>query len=154
MVGIGGGVLPKVRLGDVVISAPLGQFPGVVQWDFGKAGQGSKFERTGSLNNPPISLLTALAKLETTYEMEGSQIPDFLDELKKKYPKLVPKYLRSDSLEDVLFKAEYNHVNESPSPTYGSIQKDENIEEEETCQHCDRSQVVRGKPETCVSTMA
>src|ERR1700756_3707519 len=63
MVGIGGGVPPKVRLGDVVVSTPVGQFPGVVQWDLGKAKQGDNFERTGSLNNPPSSLLTALTKL-------------------------------------------------------------------------------------------
>jgi nucleoside phosphorylase len=50
MVGIGGGIPPKVRLGDVVVSTPVGQFPGVVQWDFGKAKQGGNFERTGSLN--------------------------------------------------------------------------------------------------------
>jgi nucleoside phosphorylase len=31
MVGIGGGIPPKVRLGDVVVSTPVGQFPGVVQ---------------------------------------------------------------------------------------------------------------------------
>jgi hypothetical protein len=51
-VGIGGGVSPKVRLGDEVVSTPVGQFPGVVQWDFGKAKEGSSFERTGSLNKP------------------------------------------------------------------------------------------------------
>lgn len=51
MVGIGGGIPPKVRLGDVVVSTPVGQFPGVVQWDFGKAKEGGDFERTGSLNN-------------------------------------------------------------------------------------------------------
>jgi hypothetical protein len=59
MVGIGGGVPPKVRLGDVVVSTPVGQFPGVVQWDFGKAKEGGGFERTGSLNNPPTLLLSA-----------------------------------------------------------------------------------------------
>lgn len=143
MVGIGGGVPPTVRLGDVVISTPVGQFPGVVQWDIGKANQGSKFERKGSLNNPPTSLLTALTRLETKHEMEGSQIPDYLDELKQKWPKLVRKYLRSNSLEDVLFKADYNHVNENPN--CGSIQEVENGEDEETCQHCDRSQVVKRK---------
>lgn len=40
MVGIGGGVPHKdvdIRLGDVVVSTPLGQHPGVVQWDIGKA---------------------------------------------------------------------------------------------------------------------
>lgn len=40
MVGIGGGVPPEVRLGDVVVGMPVGEFSGVVQWDFGKAEQG------------------------------------------------------------------------------------------------------------------
>ena len=56
MVGIGGGIPPKVRLGDVVVSTPTDEFPGVVQWDFGKAEQSSSFKRTGSLNNPPSGL--------------------------------------------------------------------------------------------------
>ncbi len=51
MVGIGGGVPPRVRLGDIVVSTPAGQFPGVVQWDIGKAKEGGNFERIGSLNN-------------------------------------------------------------------------------------------------------
>ena len=98
MVGIGGGVPPKVRLGDVVVSTPVGRFPGVVQWDFGKAKGGGSFERTGSLNSPPSSLLAALTKLEMDYELTGSRIPEYLDELRQKWPRLVPKYLRSDSL--------------------------------------------------------
>ena len=36
MVGIGGGVPPKVRLGDIVVSTPAADYPGVVQWDIGK----------------------------------------------------------------------------------------------------------------------
>jgi nucleoside phosphorylase len=36
MVGIGGGVPPKVRLGDVVVSKSVGEFGGVVQRDFGE----------------------------------------------------------------------------------------------------------------------
>jgi hypothetical protein len=97
MVGIGGGIPPKVRLGDVVVSTE------VVQWDFGKAKQGGNFERTGALNDPPRTLLTAITKLETEHELNGSKIPDNLEELKRKWPRLIPKYLRSDSLEDVLF---------------------------------------------------
>lgn len=53
IVGIGGGIPTKVRLGDVVVSTPVGQFPGVVQWDFGNAKEGGTLERTGFLNNPP-----------------------------------------------------------------------------------------------------
>lgn len=102
MVGIGGGVPPKVRLGDVVVSTPVKNFPGVVQWDLGKAEEGGKFERTGSLDRPPKALLTALTKLKTGHELNGPMIPQYLDDLKTNWPKLVPKYTRSDSLKDPL----------------------------------------------------
>ncbi|KAF9876821.1 hypothetical protein CkaCkLH20_05667 [Colletotrichum karsti] len=139
MIGIGGGIPPKVRLGDVVVSTPIGQYPGVVQWDFGKAQEGGRFERTGALNNPPGFLLTALAKLESTHEMEGSKINDFLEDMRRKWSRLAPKYLRSASLEDVLFKANYKHV-ETADET------DEDDEEEEVaCKLCDRTQAKKRK---------
>lgn len=144
MVGVGGGIPPKVRLGDVVVSIPIGQFPGVVQWDLGKAKLGGSFERTGSLNNPPTSLLTALAKLETENDLNGSKIPEYLDELERKWPRLAPKYLKSDSLEDVLFKADYGHVNESTGN--GNSLDNDGDAEEESCRFCDRAMVVRRKP--------
>jgi nucleoside phosphorylase len=106
MVGIGGGIPPKVRLGDIVVSTPVDQYPGVVQWDMGKAEKGGNFKRTGALNNPPSALLTALAKLETKHEMHGSKIHDYLEELGEKYPKLASKYTWSDSLKDPLFTPE------------------------------------------------
>jgi nucleoside phosphorylase len=105
MVGIGGGIPPKVRLGDVVVSTPTKKYPGVVQWDFGKAEKGGHFERIGALNNPPTQLLTALSKLETERETKGSQIPRYLDELAKMFPLLVPKYIKSDSLKDPLLSS-------------------------------------------------
>lgn len=115
MVGIGGGIPPKVRLGDVVVSAPVDQYPGVVQWDFGKAEKDGKFKRTGVLNNPPSALLTALTKLETEHEMNGSKIHHYLDDLEKKWPNLVPKYTRSASLKDPLFAADNSHHNQNRS---------------------------------------
>ncbi|KAH8587984.1 ankyrin repeat-containing domain protein [Bisporella sp. PMI_857] len=102
MVGIGGGIPPNVRLGDVVISSPDYQYPGVVQWDLGKTEEGGKFIRTGALNNPPSALLTALTKLESAHDMNGSKVPRYLDDLKKNWPNLVPKYILSDSLKDPL----------------------------------------------------
>ncbi|KAK1985717.1 nucleoside phosphorylase domain-containing protein [Colletotrichum cereale] len=140
MVGIGGGVSSKVRLGDVVVSTPTGQYPGVVQWDFGKAAGGGCFERVGALNNPPGFILTALAKLESVHEMEGSKMTGFLEDLLHKWPRLAPKYLRSDSLEDVLFKADYDHVEGKASDD-----TDED-EEDETCRFCDRAQTRKRKP--------
>ncbi|RYP49030.1 hypothetical protein DL768_005170 [Monosporascus sp. mg162] len=144
MVGIGGGIPPKVRLGDVVVSIPVGQFSGVVQWDFGKAKEGG-FERTGSLNNPPNLLLTALTKLETKHELTGSKIPEYLKELKEKWPRLIPKYLKSDSLEDILCKPDYSHINESRN--YGAISdEDDEVETEESCQLCNKAKLVKRKP--------
>ncbi|KAK6212007.1 hypothetical protein LQW54_005535 [Pestalotiopsis sp. IQ-011] len=112
LVGIGGGVPPKVRLGDVVVSVPQGVHPGVVQWDMGKTEQGGTFRRTGALNNPPTSLLTALALLESDRELGISEIPRYLEELGMKFPSLKEKYLKSD-LKDVLFDAKYSHDSEA-----------------------------------------
>src|SRR2546430_8621425 len=46
-------------------------------------------------------------------EMDGPKIPQYLEALKKKWPRLAQKYTRSDSLEDVLFKPEYGHINKN-----------------------------------------
>ncbi|KAL7959305.1 ankyrin repeat-containing domain protein [Trichoderma compactum] len=156
MVGIGRGVPPKVRLGDVVISTPSGQHPGVVQWDLGRAIEGGTFERTGALSNPPSSLLTALAKLETEHEPMGSKIPGFLEELEEKFPRLAKKYLKSDSLQDVLFKPNYPHANEpftdTEGPTGAVVEpSQEEVEEgteeeyEEPCPFCDKNNILQKK---------
>ncbi|KAK6345458.1 hypothetical protein TWF718_007374 [Orbilia javanica] len=102
MVGIGGGVPPKVRLGDVVVGTPTGVHPGVIQWDFGKEEADGSFKRTGAMSNPPRVLLKALTRLETIHDSEGTQIPEHLDSLKKKWPRLVPKYTWTESLKDPL----------------------------------------------------
>jgi nucleoside phosphorylase len=152
MVGIGGGIPPKVRLGDVVVSTPKDEFPGVVQWDMGKAEEGGKFKRTGSLNNPPSALLTALTLLKSEHEMNGPKIPQYLDDLQKNWPRLASKYMRPDSLEDILFKSDYGHVNESSADfdavpeNKGNEEDEEAKEEKDCCRFCDRSKVVKRKP--------
>ncbi|KAH9209105.1 nucleoside phosphorylase domain-containing protein [Leptodontidium sp. 2 PMI_412] len=158
MVGIGGGVSTSVRLGDVVVSTPTDRFGGVVQWDFGKTEQGGIFERTGALNRPPTELLAALTKLEKEHAMKGSKIPQYLEELKKNWPRLVPKYIRSESLKDVLFRADYNHVGSSAicdigtsgsGAKEGEEEEDDEEEDEEEgrhCIHCDQSKIFRRKP--------
>lgn len=55
MVGIGGGVpslVADIRLGDVVVSKPTGQAPGIVQYDFGKTTP-TRHLRVGTQNMPP-----------------------------------------------------------------------------------------------------
>ncbi|KAF4816976.1 Ankyrin-1 [Colletotrichum siamense] len=118
LVGIGGGVPPTVRLGDVVVSTPTTNSPGVVQWDFGKTrstdnGKATEFERIGALNKPPTCLLTAISKLESLHALRGSQIQKYLDEMGNRWPRLLPKYARSAVLHrDFLFSASYCHVGE------------------------------------------
>lgn len=70
MVGIGGGVPPKVRLGDVVVSSPAYNCPGVVQWDSGIM-QSDSFTPIGVLDKPPEVLRAAIAKLEANREING-----------------------------------------------------------------------------------
>ncbi|OPB41681.1 hypothetical protein A0O28_0102400 [Trichoderma guizhouense] len=141
LVGIGGGIPPKVRLGDVVVSTPDGQFPGVVQWDLGKSLEG------------------ALGKLESKHELEGSKIPDILEEFGKAYPQAAKQYLNSTSLKDVLFKPNYLHIcgkrtedigEDDYLGEYGASDDDnddgeEEDDDEEGCISCDPSQIVRRK---------
>lgn len=109
MVGIGGGIPDRdVRLGDVVVSVPQDAFPGVVQWDMGRASQ-EGFQRTGALNHPPNILLSAVSKLRTEHDLNGPRIQMYLDQMKEKYPRLASKYMRSDALKDILFASDYAH---------------------------------------------
>ncbi|KAF5986977.1 ankyrin protein [Fusarium bulbicola] len=155
MVGIGGGVPSnKVRLGDVVVSTPTSTFAGVVKWDFGKHHDGEDdFERTGALDHPPQSLLTALTLLEAQQNLEGTKIPSYLEEVKKKWPMLASKFLRNDSLKDVLFKASYSHVKKSTLGGEGGGQEsddEDEDEEHESCHLCDKSMTVKRPPRDMV----
>src|SRR5277367_3499427 len=67
LVGIGGGVPAKtdngiIRLGDIVVSRPVDEHSGAIQYDHGKAKVG-QFERTGALAPPPAVLLSAVQDL-------------------------------------------------------------------------------------------
>ncbi|OJI98667.1 hypothetical protein ASPVEDRAFT_125849, partial [Aspergillus versicolor CBS 583.65] len=99
LVGIAGGVPSNqadIRLGDVVISQPNGQYGGVVQYDFGKTIPGG-FQRVGSLNAPSHDLLTALSKLKANPAAARHAID-------------ASKTYQPPSSTDVLFHASYDHV--------------------------------------------
>ncbi|KAE8396415.1 hypothetical protein BDV23DRAFT_192206 [Aspergillus alliaceus] len=107
MVGIGGGIPSSkvdIRLGDVVVSQPSATHGGVVQYDFGKALQGDRFQRRGLLNCPPQALLTALARLQAKHRVSRSAIPTYLAEMMRKYPHMRRDY-SPDGLLDILHEA-------------------------------------------------
>ncbi|KUM55675.1 hypothetical protein ACN42_g11571, partial [Penicillium freii] len=106
MVGIGGGIPSKVSLGDVVVSQPVADYHGVIQWDMGKLERDGRFVHTGSLNRPPNALLNASNQLKSNHEMYGSKINEYLDDMERKFPRLAPKYTRCEALQDPLLVSE------------------------------------------------
>ncbi|USP74433.1 hypothetical protein yc1106_01707 [Curvularia clavata] len=106
MVGIGGGVPSEeadIRLGDVVVSKPLGIHGGVVQYDFGKTTPG-EFQRTGSLNSPPKILLNAVAKVRAHHIRGKGRFIEHLAKLEN-----LPGFSREAAGSDVLFEPDYDH---------------------------------------------
>lgn len=50
------------------------------------------------------------------HEREGSEIPRFLMELEKRWPKFASRYLRNEAMEDVLFKSKCAYIESAPMP--------------------------------------
>lgn len=130
MVGVGGGVPPIVKLGDVVISTPTYHYPGVIQWDLGIVEHGNKFRQIGSMNKAPEALRTAITKMRAQHERRGhdTRFISILKEVQsREAPYFVSRYLPfNNNIEDVLFQADYNHNVTALN-----------------CRHCDQSKVVR-----------
>ena len=127
LVGIGGGVPDleneiDIRLGDIVVSKPTKTAGGVVQYDMGKETL-KGFERTGTLNKPSAVLRAAVQQLVAQHELEDSQVPLYLSQMLKKFPKM--KYTHPDAEQDQLFETAYHHQGGK------------------TCAGCDSSQVIR-----------
>ncbi|KAF3315411.1 hypothetical protein TWF173_003951 [Orbilia oligospora] len=113
MVGIGGGIPTKadIRLGDVVVSVPTGQCPGVVQHDRGKIVVGGHTEQTGNLHGPPRGLLNVVSKLRAIHSSDGNHIFQLLEEAESKLSKKIG-FIRPKE-DDILFRAEYDHIDSS-----------------------------------------
>ncbi|KAH0161653.1 purine and uridine phosphorylase, partial [Aureobasidium melanogenum] len=108
MVGIGGGVPSEqhdIRLGDIVVSQPTGQYGGVVQYDFGKTHPGGVFERTGSLCPPPDVLLAALNGVKVSQLTNRFSIAAHLSSLAER----LPDYKFPSQLSDDLYHPDHLH---------------------------------------------
>ncbi|KAH9231531.1 hypothetical protein K456DRAFT_1773148 [Colletotrichum gloeosporioides 23] len=111
LVGIGGGV-PNVeddvdiRLGDVVISQPSGQYGGVIQYDFGKTGADGRIARIGSLNAPPTILLNASSQLRANDILDKTKVDMYLSE----FLSSKPKFASPGPKKDVLYEAKAQHI--------------------------------------------
>ncbi|KAG9853442.1 purine and uridine phosphorylase, partial [Aureobasidium melanogenum] len=128
MVGIGGGVpsqVPDIRLGDVVVSLPVGTHGGVIQYDFGKM-ELDGFRRKGHLDKPPKALLSAVTSLRAKHELDEPDFPEYLIAISKK-PRMAKKYGFQGSENDQLFDNNNQHVvrdpreDDLPQVFYGTI---------------------------------
>lgn len=112
MVGIGGGAPTRkddIRLGDIVVSSPGNGYPGVFQYDYGKAIQNREFQTTRQLDQPPTAVRTAVQALKTTHEIHGHYFNETIGSiLGKCRPKIRKKYSRPTA-EDRLYQPGYVH---------------------------------------------
>ncbi|KAH0497651.1 hypothetical protein TgHK011_004940 [Trichoderma gracile] len=147
MVGIGGGMPQNnVRLGDVVISCPKGKSPGVVQWDAGKALSGGVFQRKGSLNKPPTTMLAALSNLESHAVESHAKVGRYMSRLQARND--VPKsFVSSSLLTDVLYHSSYRHVGPTVTAAGDHFESQLNANPIE-CSLCDKTKIVKGSPKT------
>ncbi|KAI1740709.1 nucleoside phosphorylase domain-containing protein [Xylaria scruposa] len=114
-VGIGGGVPSDrhpIRLGDVVISMPYGEYGGVVQYDLGRE-TNSGFELKGFLWPPPAILRNAAQDMQSDHRVQSNKIEDYLEVMLTKWPRLVD--YKQPSMPDVLFDESYPHVPDAPT---------------------------------------
>lgn len=114
MVGTAGGAPSKendIRLGDVVVSTPNNskRLGGVVHYFFGASIQEAGFERRGSLNSPPDSLLSAVALLWQKHHRGHLQIDDLIRKLIYDNAPDYDNYKRPPRSSDVLFKPTFLH---------------------------------------------
>ncbi|KAF3318067.1 hypothetical protein TWF173_008806 [Orbilia oligospora] len=124
MVGIGGGapLLPQndIRLGDVVVGIPKGNYGGILPYLFGKTMQEGKFVQTGRyLNGPPTLFLNAISKLRS--EQDSGIHTILADALSKE--SVSGKFARPGV--DRLYEMDYDHLDETKS-----------------CSDCDSSKLV------------
>ncbi|KAH8431452.1 uncharacterized protein LDX57_009114 [Aspergillus melleus] len=136
LVGIGGGVPTRteqgnIHLGHVVVSKPVGEHSGVVQYDHGKAEVG-QFRHTGYLAPPPTVLLNAAREMDIRRAMtQGDPLLNHIARIDTAVRGL-RRYKYPGANKDHLFRAEYVH----PDP-HVSCQK---------C-GCDSSQIVDRRAE-------
>ncbi|KAH7123382.1 nucleoside phosphorylase domain-containing protein, partial [Dactylonectria estremocensis] len=126
LVGIGGGVPNHendIRLGDVVVSMPNGQYGGVVQYDLGRETR-SGFERKGFLASPPAILRSAVEKMRSDHMLMDNKVNEFVFAMIQRGGRLA-NYRRPSRQLDVLFKPEDAH---HPSQA--------------TCRNCNKGEVI------------
>jgi nucleoside phosphorylase len=129
LTGIGGGVpeAHDIRLGDVVVSMPHGQYGGVVQYDLGKDTDGG-FTLKGFLSAPPREVINAVCEMKSDHRIKNNQVEYFISAMLEKGNGL-DEYRRPPNTLDVLFATDSPHVSGR-----------------KTCERCDRERILERQP--------
>lgn len=138
LVGIGGGVpSPRhdIRLGDVVISMPDGQYGGVVQYDLGKDTEAG-FNLKGFLWPLPSRLRSAVEKMRSDHLDAPNKVSTFISAILRRSPGL-SSYERPPDQLDTLFEADYPHV------PHEYVCQEYDAEEADECARCDPERAVK-----------
>ncbi|KKP02874.1 hypothetical protein THAR02_05050 [Trichoderma harzianum] len=112
MVGIAAGIpslAHDIRLGDIVVSYPEGTCGGVVQYDMGKIVKEGKLMRTGSLNAPPRSLITAVTNMRAATLTDDPRYPEYIEKAIQRSARTQLNFTRPDPSTDRLFQTHYEH---------------------------------------------
>ncbi|KAI4598780.1 hypothetical protein KJ359_002672 [Pestalotiopsis sp. 9143b] len=130
LTGIGGGVPSDshdIRLGDVVVSMPEGQYGGVVQYDLGKDTEAG-FKLKGFLSAPPPRLRAAVNNMRSDHRLEDNRIEEFVTAMLQRGRRL-GDFRRPRAESDVLFRGDYPHPTGQP-----------------TCNECDQANIIARLP--------
>jgi nucleoside phosphorylase len=114
MVGIGGGIPTEemdMRLGDIAVSKPGYNDGGVVQYDYGQTVRKGRFIRSGTLNQPPTLLLTALATIQERHERGEREYVRLVQNIPQE---LANNFSFPGAENDRLFNSNYDHVANRP----------------------------------------
>jgi nucleoside phosphorylase len=124
LVGIGGGAPSTkndIRLGDVVVSKPVGSNVGVLQYDMVKTLENGQIELNGHLQPPPRFLRSVTSLMLSDPRLSKSPLADYLLQIKE----ADEEYGHPGEGKDNLYYPHYSHVKG----------------EHDTCDKCDISQV-------------
>ncbi|PGH33709.1 hypothetical protein GX50_03447 [[Emmonsia] crescens] len=124
LVGIGGGVPSSkndIRLGDVVVSMPDGEYGGVVQYDLGRKFEGG-FKRTGFLSAPPARVRNAATLMRSSHRARPNKVDEIVTAMIEGRPSL-SNYRRPSPELDICFHPNYLHVSPRSLPSCGACDK-------------------------------
>ncbi|KAJ5525503.1 hypothetical protein N7494_012153 [Penicillium frequentans] len=115
LVGIGGGAPSArndIRLGDVVVSKPIGSRVGVVPYDMIKA-QEHGTELNGYLQPPPRILRSVLSLMQSDPRLSREPLEPYLRQIRDANP----EYAHPEAFSDTLYLIFYSHPSQIPAIT-------------------------------------